>query len=180
MDEQEDIPRVSRILDTIDWGIKKAPGFILRRYGKYGTSFHELVSKKLRGERTRVSPRFKTKYRMFTEWLKQYEVLESEKKVLWTSSEDASRRYRGTLDLVLKRKADNKIVLADIKTGKFYKRHWYQVSAYKNAYEAMTLTHVDEMLLVRPTEESVEEQLCPNRVMGFLAILNIYADIQNR
>lgn len=174
--EDKDLPRVSTILDTVDWGIKKAPNFILKKYGAYGTSFHSLVHKKISGQKTRISPRFKQKYEVFKEYLSQYEILKTEEGVVGYDPNNPERRYRGTPDLIVKDK-NGYTYLMDIKTGKFYTRHWYQQAAYKIAIEQ---THegikIDKILLVTPKEDMVEERECPDRTKEFLGILGVYYD----
>lgn len=169
-----DWPRVSEILDTKDWGIKKAPKFILRKYGAYGTSFHNLVHKKVTGKRCRVTQRFKDKWEVFREYLKQYEILRSEEQVYWISDKDPSRRYKGTPDLLVRKIADNTTWILDVKTGKFYERHWYQQSAYKLALEQRMGIKIDGMILVRPQVDCVEEEDCENRETEFLELLDKY------
>lgn len=170
-------PRVSNILDVKDWGMKPIPKFILKRYGDYGTSFHQLVHKKVSGKRTRITERFRTKWEGLKVYLDQYEILYSEVPVCWTDDKDPSRRYRGTPDLIVRHKETGSIRLLDIKTGKFYPRHDYQQSAYKLAIKQFFNLDVEDMLLVRPTEEGlVEEQVCLDRTVEFLDLLDIFYD----
>ena len=152
-------PRVSHVLDVLDWGYGNIPPFVLKRAAKYGTGFHNLVHKKTTGQKSRVTQQYKTRYNVLMEWLNknQFKVKEAERKILYIDRIDISKGYQGTCDAILINK-DHNLILIDYKTGRVTKRHFLQCSAYKMAYEQETLTKIDKIIIVKPTKEGIVEE----------------------
>jgi len=147
-------PRVSHILDVVDWGIRKCPPYILKKLGRKGTSFHNNIHKKVIGEPTRVPVEAKDKVDEMMEYLKQYKILFTEQHVYWDDPVNPERKYAGTLDLLLEDK-QGRIILADIKTGKIYKRGIVQASAYKEAAEQFLKVKIDSRLIIKPCKDYI-------------------------
>ena len=180
-------PRVSEILNVVDWGINKVPKEILKKYGAYGTAMHKLLHGICVGKRVRVSARYSDKVNLLREWLKEYEVLRSEEVVLWDDPLGPPLRYGGTFDLYVKRKSDNKLVLIDLKTGSInknnIKKFYLQLNAYKEALTKTSFVHIDEMKIIKPVvnEEGhqLEEYDVPDCFDVFRKLLELHAWIHS-
>lgn len=159
------LPRVSHILDVIDWGYKDVPKFILDKSAKYGTGFHQLVHKKASGQRTRVSKKYKTRHEALEKWLTDngYKIDASEIRLTWLETDRqgslTGRGYQGTCDAVLVKAG--LFIITDWKTGRVSRRHFLQLAAYKKAYEAQTKTRIDKCVVVRITKDGQIEEYDP-------------------
>ena len=160
-----DLPRVSHVLDVLDWGYGNVPAFIMKKAAKYGTGFHQLMDKKAKGERSRVTKQFKVRADAIEKWLKDnnYKIKESEIRLKYISDfgdvygYEAPKGYQGTCDGVLEDLKGN-LILIDWKTGRVTKRHYLQCSAYKMAYEQQTGRKIDRIIIVKPTTKGLVEE----------------------
>lgn len=173
------LPRVSAVLDTLDWGYGDIPPFILKRAAKYGTGFHGLMEKKTTGKKSRVTKQYKVRYEALEDWFKQrnYKVKEAEIRLTFiegppspgglnnrrTNKYDIShtvttgKGYQGTCDAILEDK-NGGLILIDYKTGRVSKRHFLQSAAYKMAYEQQTGLSIAKIIIVKPTKEGLVEE----------------------
>lgn len=169
-------PRVSSILNVVNWGIVPRSETYRKRRATEGTNFHKLVHEMVSvGKPAEVSVKYNKRLNTIEQWLKDYEVVKSEERVFWDSpTEDL--RYAGQIDLLLKDKTTGLYSLDDIKTGKAYKRHELQLSAYAEAIEQTLSIPVTKMRLIRPVGDTIEEYTLNRDFSKFLNILRVYYD----
>lgn len=183
-----ELPRVSHVLDVIDWGYKDIPKFILKHTAKYGTGFHRLVERKTTGKRARVTKQFKTRFDALQEWFKErkYKVKEAEIRLTWYEPEGMVykptpvRGYQGTCDAILIDDKGN-LILIDYKTGRVSKRHFLQCAAYQMAYEQQTGNKISNIIIVKPTKQGLVEEYILDKPVEhyekvFLRLLDKYYD----
>lgn len=172
----EEFPRVSEILDTVDWGIKKVPRFILNKYGKHGTAVHAAVHNKLIGKRTRVVTTIKNKVDVILEWAKGRKLFGSEIPVC---GKLAGVDFRGTVDAIFKN--EDSYLLVDWKTGRMTKRHFLQANFYlvaaRQTFGEMSGKPLTAKL-VKPVNDDIvhiEEYDVPDCVQQCISVLDIYS-----
>ena len=160
----DNLPRVSWVLDVLDWGYGSIPPLILKRAAKYGTGFHGLMEKKTTGKKARVTKQYKARFDALSDWFKQrsYRVKEAEIHLTWLEPEierniASGKGYQGTCDAILEDK-DKNLILIDYKTGRVSKRHFLQSAAYKMAYEQQTGLKIAKIIIVKPTKEGLVEE----------------------
>ena len=122
--------------------------------GLVGTVVHGLIEDFLKGKDIpkQSDPAVVNCWNLFLDWWnkQEYEVVELEKKIY-----SKKYNYAGTLDLVVKDKKGN-LVLIDIKTSNHITYDYFlQLNAYRFAYEEETKSKISKAFIVRlPKKES--------------------------
>ena len=135
---------------------------IMREAGRVGTVVHGLVEDYLKGKEipTQNDKRVVNCWNLFLKWWEnqEYEPIEIEKKLYCKKY-----NYAGTLDLVVKDKEEN-LVLIDIKTSNQISFDYYlQLNAYWFAYEEETGKKISKALVVRlpKSDKKIDVQEIP-------------------
>ena len=135
---------------------------IMKEAGRIGTVVHGLVEDYLKGKEipTQNDKRVVNCWNLFLKWWEnqEYEPIEIEKKLYCKKY-----NYAGTLDLVVKDKKGN-LVLIDIKTSNQISFDYYlQLNAYGFAYEEETKQKISKALVVRlpKSDKKVDVQEIP-------------------
>ena len=135
---------------------------IMKEAGRIGTVVHGLVEDYLKGKEipTQNDKRVVNCWNLFLKWWEnqEYEPIEIEKKLY-----SKKYNYAGTLDLVVKDKEGN-LVLIDIKTSNQISFDYYlQLNAYWFAYEEETKQKISKALVVRlpKSDKKVDVQEIP-------------------
>ena len=135
---------------------------IMREAGRIGTVVHGLVEDYLKGKEipTQNDKRVVNCWNLFLKWWEnqEYEPIEIEKKLYCKKY-----NYAGTLDLVVKDKEGN-LVLIDIKTSNQISFDYYlQLNAYWFAYEEETKQKISKALVVRlpKSDKKIDVQEIP-------------------
>ena len=135
---------------------------IMKEAGRIGTVVHGLVEDYLKGKEipTQNDKRVVNCWNLFLKWWEnqEYEPIEIEKKLYCKKY-----NYAGTLDLVVKDKKGN-LVLIDIKTSNQISFDYYlQLNAYWFAYEEETKQKISKALVVRlpKSDKKVDVQEIP-------------------
>ena len=135
---------------------------IMKEAGRIGTVVHGLVEDYLKGKEipTQNDKRVVNCWNLFLKWWEnqEYEPIEIEKKLYCKKY-----NYAGTLDLVVKDKEGN-LVLIDIKTSNQISFDYYlQLNAYWFAYEEETKQKISKALVVRlpKSDKKVDVQEIP-------------------
>ena len=135
---------------------------IMKEAGRIGTVVHGLVEDYLKGKEipTQNDKRVVNCWNLFLKWWEnqEYEPIEIEKKLYCKKY-----NYAGTLDLVVKDKEEN-LVLIDIKTSNQISFDYYlQLNAYWFAYEEETKQKISKALVVRlpKSDKKIDVQEIP-------------------
>jgi hypothetical protein len=135
---------------------------IMKEAGRIGTVVHGLVEDYLKGKEipTQNDKRVVNCWNLFLKWWEnqEYEPIEIEKKLYCKKY-----NYAGTLDLVVKDKEGN-LVLIDIKTSNQISFDYYlQLNAYWFAYEEETKQKISKALVVRlpKSDKKIDVQEIP-------------------
>ena len=135
---------------------------IMKEAGRIGTVVHGLVEDYLKGKEipTQNDKRVVNCWNLFLKWWEnqEYEPIEIEKKLY-----SKKYNYAGTLDLVVKDKEGN-LVLIDIKTSNQISFDYYlQLNAYWFAYEEETKQKISKALVVRlpKSDKKIDVQEIP-------------------
>ena len=126
--------------------------------GLVGTVVHGLIEDFLKGKEIpkQSDPAVVNCWNLFLDWWnkQEYEVVELEKKIY-----SKKYNYAGTLDLVVKDKKGN-LVLMDIKTSNFISFDYFlQLNAYKFAYEEETGSKVSKSFIVKLSKKDAEIEI---------------------
>ena len=126
--------------------------------GLVGTVVHGLIEDFLKGKDIpkQSDPAVVNCWNLFLDWWnkQEYEVVELEKKIY-----SKKYNYAGTLDLVVKDKKGN-LVLMDIKTSNFISFDYFlQLNAYKFAYEEETGSKVSKSFIVKLSKKDAEIEI---------------------
>jgi hypothetical protein len=126
--------------------------------GLVGTVVHGLIEDFLKGKDIpkQSDPAVVNCWNLFLDWWnkQEYEVVELEKKIY-----SKKYNYAGTLDLVVKDKKGN-LVLMDIKTSNFISFDYFlQLNAYKFAYEEETKSKVSKSFIVKLSKKDAEIEI---------------------
>ena len=152
LDAGEQLDRA--ILERIFATAKKKPDTFKDEGALVGSVVHGLVEDYLKGKDIPIQSdkAVVNCWNLFLDWWKkqEYEVVELEKKLYCKKY-----NYAGTLDLVVKDKKGN-LVLIDIKTSNHITFDYFlQLNAYKFAYEEETKSKISKAFIVRlPKKES--------------------------
>ena len=135
---------------------------IMKEAERIGTVVHGLVEDYLKGKEipTQNDKRVVNCWNLFLKWWEnqEYEPIEIEKKLY-----SKKYNYAGTLDLVVKDKEGN-LVLIDIKTSNQISFDYYlQLNAYWFAYEEETKQKISKALVVRlpKSDKKIDVQEIP-------------------
>ena len=156
LDVGEPLDRAS--LERIFASAKKKPDSYKDEGALVGTVVHGLIEDFLKGKEI---PKQSDKavvncWNLFLDWWNkgEYTVVELEKKI-YSKKYD----YVGTLDLVVKDKNGN-LVLIDIKTSNFITFDYFlQLNAYKYAYEEETGSKISKSFIVKLSKKEKEIQI---------------------
>ena len=126
--------------------------------GLVGTVVHGLIEDFLKGKDIpkQSDPAVVNCWNLFLDWWRkqEYKVVELEKKIY-----SKKYNYAGTLDLVVKDKKGN-LVLMDIKTSNFISFDYFlQLNAYKFAYEEETGSKVSKSFIVKLSKKDAEIEI---------------------
>ena len=152
LDKGEQLDRA--ILERIFATAKKKPDTFKDEGALVGSVVHGLIEDYLKGKNipTQSDKAVVNCWNLFLDWWKkqEYEVVELEKKLYCKKY-----NYAGTLDLVVKDKKGN-LVLIDIKTSNHITYDYFlQLNAYRFAYEEETKSKISKAFIVRlPKKES--------------------------
>ena len=156
LDNNEPLDRAG--LERIFKTAKEKTNKIKEDAGLVGTVVHGLIEDFLKGIDIpkQSDPAVVNCWNLFLDWWnkQEYEVVELEKKIY-----SKKYNYAGTLDLVVKDKKGN-LVLMDIKTSNFISFDYFlQLNAYKFAYEEETGSKVSKSFIVKLSKKDAEIEI---------------------
>ena len=156
LDNNEPLDRAG--LERIFKTAKEKTNKIKEDAGLVGTVVHGLIEDFLKGKDIpkQSDPAVVNCWNLFLDWWnkQEYEVVELEKKIY-----SKKYNYAGTLDLVVKDKKGN-LVLMDIKTSNFISFDYFlQLNAYKFAYEEETGSKVSKSFIVKLSKKDAEIEI---------------------
>ena len=156
LDNNEPLDRAG--LERIFKTAKEKTNKIKEDAGLVGTVVHGLIEDFLKGKDIpkQSDPAVVNCWNLFLDWWnkQEYEVVELEKKIY-----SKKYNYAGTLDLVVKDKKGN-LVLMDIKTSNFISFDYFlQLNAYKFAYEEETRSKVSKSFIVKLSKKDAEIEI---------------------
>ena len=156
LDNNEPLDRAG--LERIFKTAKEKTNKIKEDAGLVGTVVHGLIEDFLKGKDIpkQSDPAVVNCWNLFLDWWnkQEYEVVELEKKIY-----SKKYNYAGTLDLVVKDKKGN-LVLIDIKTSNFITFDYFlQLNAYKFAYEEETGSKVSKSFIVKLSKKDAEIEI---------------------
>ena len=156
LDNNEPLDRAG--LERIFKTAKEKTNKIKEDAGLVGTVVHGLIEDFLKGKDIpkQSDPAVVNCWNLFLDWWnkQEYEVVELEKKLYCKKY-----NYAGTLDLVVKDKKGN-LVLMDIKTSNFISFDYFlQLNAYKFAYEEETGSKVSKSFIVKLSKKDAEIEI---------------------
>ena len=156
LDNNEPLDRAG--LERIFKTAKEKTNKIKEDAGLVGTVVHGLIEDFLKGKEIpkQSDPAVVNCWNLFLDWWnkQEYEVVELEKKIY-----SKKYNYAGTLDLVVKDKKGN-LVLMDIKTSNFISFDYFlQLNAYKFAYEEETGSKVSKSFIVKLSKKDAEIEI---------------------
>ena len=156
LDNNEPLDRAG--LERIFKTAKEKTNKIKEDAGLVGTVVHGLIEDFLKGKDIpkQSDPAVVICWNLFLDWWnkQEYEVVELEKKIY-----SKKYNYAGTLDLVVKDKKGN-LVLMDIKTSNFISFDYFlQLNAYKFAYEEETGSKVSKSFIVKLSKKDAEIEI---------------------
>ena len=156
LDNNEPLDRAG--LERIFKTAKEKTNKIKEDAGLVGTVVHGLIEDFLKGKDIpkQSDPAVVNCWNLFLDWWnkQEYEVVELEKKIY-----SKKYNYAGTLDLVVKDKKGN-LVLMDIKTSNFITFDYFlQLNAYKFAYEEETGSKVSKSFIVKLSKKDAEIEI---------------------
>ena len=156
LDNNEPLDRAG--LERIFKTAKEKTNKIKEDAGLVGTVVHGLIEDFLKGKDIpkQSDPALVNCWNLFLDWWnkQEYEVVELEKKIY-----SKKYNYAGTLDLVVKDKKGN-LVLMDIKTSNFISFDYFlQLNAYKFAYEEETRSKVSKSFIVKLSKKDAEIEI---------------------
>ena len=156
LDNNEPLDRAG--LERIFKTAKEKTNKIKEDAGLVGTVVHGLIEDFLKGKDIpkQSDPALVNCWNLFLDWWnkQEYEVVELEKKIY-----SKKYNYAGTLDLVVKDKKGN-LVLMDIKTSNFISFDYFlQLNAYKFAYEEETGSKVSKSFIVKLSKKDAEIEI---------------------
>ena len=156
LDNNEPLDRAG--LERIFKTAKEKTNKIKEDAGLVGTVVHGLIEDFLKGKDIpkQSDPAVVNCWNLFLDWWnkQEYAVVELEKKIY-----SKKYNYAGTLDLVVKDKKGN-LVLMDIKTSNFITFDYFlQLNAYKFAYEEETGSKVSKSFIVKLSKKDAEIEI---------------------
>ena len=156
LDNNEPLDRAG--LERIFKTAKEKTNKIKEDAGLVCTVVHGLIEDFLKGKDIpkQSDPAVVNCWNLFLDWWnkQEYEVVELEKKIY-----SKKYNYAGTLDLVVKDKKGN-LVLMDIKTSNFISFDYFlQLNAYKFAYEEETGSKVSKSFIVKLSKKDAEIEI---------------------
>ena len=156
LDNNEPLDRAG--LERIFKTAKEKTNKIKEDAGLVGTVVHGLIEDFLKGKEIpkQSDPAVVNCWNLFLDWWnkQEYKVVELEKKIY-----SKKYNYAGTLDLVVKDKKGN-LVLMDIKTSNFISFDYFlQLNAYKFAYEEETGSKVSKSFIVKLSKKDAEIEI---------------------
>ena len=156
LDNNEPLDRAG--LERIFKTAKEKTNKIKEDAGLVGTVVHGLIEDFLKGKDIpkQSDPAVVNCWNLFLDWWnkQEYKVVELEKKIY-----SKKYNYAGTLDLVVKDKKGN-LVLMDIKTSNFISFDYFlQLNAYKFAYEEETGSKVSKSFIVKLSKKDAEIEI---------------------
>ncbi len=156
LDNNEPLDRAG--LERIFKTAKEKTNKIKEDAGLVGSVVHGLIEDFLKGKEIpkQSDPAVVNCWNLFLDWWnkQEYKVVELEKKIY-----SKKYNYAGTLDLVVKDKKGN-LVLMDIKTSNFISFDYFlQLNAYKFAYEEETGSKVSKSFIVKLSKKDAEIEI---------------------